>query len=303
LQLCRIRLIVLGLGVTFSVWGAHSVAQTVNVEIEVAGPWAYVADPGDTNRIIVIAPADGHLIEVFPGHDVTQPADLPQSPGLGVHRLEFATVPCGSPTRSTAKLFPLTVSDADVKAAIGATNKRYGISLPKPCYFESRPDSEARSKIGSSQSALTAPDKPYTTWMVLHYKMNGPTTTANLVVQPDSGGTSTKTLNFLSSPSGSTAQGISVIASMDTGPDQHCDKYSAEAFDAATGLWNQKFYRLFPEVDASSVQKPNYDTTCPPQGGAPAHPPAPTSPGKRHRLFPGRGDCHAAQLNVNKAVT
>lgn len=42
------------------------------VEIEVAGPWSYAADPGDKSRVVLIAPTTAeHEFDIISGGDVS----------------------------------------------------------------------------------------------------------------------------------------------------------------------------------------------------------------------------------------
>lgn len=300
---------------------------TTDVEVEIAGPWSYVVDPSDVQRIVVIAPHSGHSADVFSGQDVSQyetPGDHPLE--LGLHRLEFTPAPCGAHQSSSAKLLPLTVQDSDVKSAIAAKGSRYAISLPKPCYYESYV--EARSIISRTTIVPPTSEARYTTWMILHYKVSGSAPSpATLVERPDVGSQSSSSVDFLSNAN-STEKAISIVIYLDERPKRICDQQSADVFDQTQDLLKlQHLNRLFPELDFNMQhpqQTARYNSTCSQtlaesrqvSEEAAAHT-AKSKPLVMHKNkgekaprttvcpefhAPGRADCHAPQINVNGAV-
>jgi hypothetical protein len=299
---------------TFAFPAVRSAAQTVDVDIDLAGPWSYVVDPGDAARILVIAPYAGHTMAVFSGEDATQYESASHTPELGMHRLDFTPAPCGTHPSSSFSLYPVTVASADIDNAIGAKNNHYAISLPRPCSFES----QIRSRMKASSNAVTpqTPEAAYSTWMVLHYKING-APTANLVERPDTGTGGTSAVNFSSNTGSSLKRAISIVTYTDDSPDLQCDSHSSAAFDAAEDLWNlTRVNRLFPRVDASNIQQPTYNYRCSQTlaandrkksataiSSSESQRAKPKKPGQVHGLVPGRADCHAAQFNVNGAVS
>jgi hypothetical protein len=296
-------------------------AQTTDVEVEVAGPWSYVADPSDGHRVIVIAPHSSHSVAIFSGQDASQYKSAPHNPVSGLHRLEFTPAPCGAHPDSYTKLYPVAVKDdpgdSDVDSAIGAKGNRYAVSVPKPCYYESY--AESRSKVSPNGITPQTTDANYTTWMILHYKVKGTMPApASLIEKPDVGVQGSSPVDFSSNVNNSNTKAISIVIFLDEDPDRKCDQQSADVFDQTTDLLNLKrLNRLFPELDYDPQhpkQTARYNRRCSPiaaeprQGTDGALAQA-TVKGDSHemrkdhdRKAPGRADCHAAQINVNGAV-
>jgi hypothetical protein len=276
-----------------------SVAQAVDVEIELAGPWSYVQDQHDPTRILVVVPNAGHLLSVFSGEDINNYGSTPTPPGM--HELDFTTASCGTHPLSSAYLYPVNgVSNTP-------NSPFYTISLPKPCYYESH--AESRFKYGAQPPADADPERSFTTWMILHYKVVGAAPTASL----DNGAVP---IPF----SGTTKKAISIVTYINMPPDSQCDSHSSHAFYLTESLWNlQHVYRVFPNVqdltnanqqcstyDYKDCDK-NQDTAV----GGLASPQCPTPPSlsaskgaiaREKPKSPGRADCHAAQVNVNGVV-
>jgi hypothetical protein len=304
---------------TFSSWSCF--AQTTDVEVEIAGPWSYVADPSDGHRLIVIAPHSGHLVAVFPGQDASQyKQPAVHTPGLGIHRLEFTPASCRTHPDSNFKLYPVIVKDdpgdSDVDSAIGAKGSRYAVSLPKPCYYESYV--ESRSKISPNAITGQTTDASYTTWMILHYKVNGSVPTpATLVERPDVGVQDSSPVDFSSNVANSKTKAISIVIFLDEDPDRICDQQSADVFDRTEELFNLKHLnRLFPELDYNQQppqQTARYNPKCSPtvaesrqvtnrSAGPTAKSDSNAMRKEDNFKAPGRADCHAPQLNVNGAI-
>jgi hypothetical protein len=275
-------------------------AQT-NIEIEVVGPWSYVQDPGDTNRVILVAPQLGHTMAVFKGDDGFNYSNATE-PSIGSHRLDFSTLPCSATSPSKKYLYPLTgVTPSTVTAALQSTSA-YSLSLPKPCAYESKMTSQFR--YNATQPVTQAdPEGSFTTWMILHYSVTDQTVPADL----DKGTGSASTIQF-GTNSGSTKNAISVTlyVSPSIGPDTRCDSHSAAIFDAVLQMWNAPHvYRVFPKLKplaTSNQQLSSYDYTCDQGKANSANVFAPKVPGHQQKRAPGRADCHAAQVNVNGVV-
>jgi hypothetical protein len=244
----------------FAILPAGQIAHAqADVEIEVVGPWDYAPDSGA--RVILIAPNSNHDIALFTGEDSNlygSSSDIKPKPGL--HRLDLDLADCGNPPASTHQLYPLKLPAQAVADALNNKNKRYGFSLPKPCYYETYED--ARAKI-TDALPLPANDKRYTIWMVLHYRVNTPS--ATLVLNPDNGGNSSNLLPF-GSNTGSNTKAISIIMEMNAAKDYICDRYSAQSVDDAKVLWGvQTLYRQFPIIDSHTDQQTaRYSATCSP---------------------------------------
>jgi hypothetical protein len=239
-------------------------AQQIDVEVEIAGPWDYVSDGSD--GIIIVATNTGHQVVAYTGENAnafmaTTNSNM-ASPPPGIHTLKIDSVPCGDTVKSNGKLYSLSVSTQNVKKALGTPNARFGISLPKPCWYESY--QEARSKV-SPTLPLPDNDSFYTTWMVFHYRVKS--LTANLVINPDIGTSSNHPVLFGSSTQFGSEHAISLVMGMsDYGGDTICDGFSAQAFDDAKKLWGiTDLYRQFPMLDSTTFQQTaRYSPTCSP---------------------------------------
>lgn len=291
-----------------------SIAQTIDVEIEIAGPWSYVPLP-DSSRIAIVAPK-GHAMAIFTGGDILKYPGVSPTP-LGSHQLDFAVLPCGSTPTSSFFLYPANgVSDHAIQAAL-SSNAVYSISLPKPCSYDSQMESVFKYH-GIRPITTNDPERSLTSVMTLHYTVAAATTGA--VLDNDTGHP------FLfSSSSGASSKAISIVLHSEDDPDKVCDSHSAMAFDAMVTLWSlPHVYRVFPKLsyttgDLYNRQIPGaYTPTCAQMFGnyantiaAKEHSQSGRSPKKKvvpNKLLesefkaPGRADCHAAQVNVNGVV-
>jgi hypothetical protein len=257
-------------------------AQTTEVQIMVAGPWDYVQDPNDQNRVIVVVPAAPHHArpQIFPGGDVT---NYPNQPALeqGLYRVDIcdqANNNCSfpqQPVKPCTNCKPYRpakqVLDVDINAYLSHTN-RYAISLPKPYEYTTSPDPDGLSQSIISDKPITdtgvVPDPlagDYTTWMVLHYQVTG-NPVALLSGTSDDG-----TVTYKNKPSAfvgaSGTPAISIIQEpADRLNDKWCDKYSAESFHHANMNWKLNLYALFPELTGIQGEKQyrdHFHYTCP----------------------------------------
>lgn len=252
---------------------ARSVAQGYQeVELEMAGPWDYVADPNHSDRIIVIASSDSnHVMLVQSGGD----ADMSGTQiGAGLYTLDFdqpfdptkcsTHTPLGRSKPLAQRVDATTSTATAISGAIGAKGKRLAVSVPRPCYFESFKD--ARSIIDMKPITSTNQENSYTTWMVLHYTL--PTTVQSTFLNgaPELGGTpfSNYPVAFKSGSSARPALAVGIVLyfGMDVGEDFMCDKYSAAFFDASEQFWalTTPHYRSFPQIDpATKAQTHTYN--------------------------------------------
>jgi hypothetical protein len=299
--------------VCLTVLTSTTVRAQSDVEIEVAGPWSYAPDPSDSSRLIVIAPNLGHIMSIFTGDDAfNYPSKtLP----LGPHRLDFPTVSCGSATASSYFLYPANNVDPQLILAAAKSSSLYSVSIPKPCSYETNIESVFKYN-GVRPTTTTDPERSFTTWMILHYKVDSTTTGAAL---DEPSGTPPNT-PFGNNVAGSTKKAISIIVYQNTAPHTACDPESAAAFDANLDIWKQPHvYRAFPELVDMPVQNSNqqepgvYNNSCAQTYGSsgmatmdvrtkPKSNTAKTPDGILQKRAPGRADCHAAQVNVNGVV-
>jgi hypothetical protein len=224
------------------------------VEIEVAGPWGYVTDPDNPERVVVIAPRSrDHEFGIFSGGNVPNYTSVNTiKPSFGLYKLDvagFDPKTCSKPAPPPT-LYSVAVSAQTVKAALSATGNRYAISLPKPCSYESYV--EARTKIDTSSITSTTQEKSYTTWMILHFTVPSTSQQAVLNGSSDDGSTryNNQPVGFIANvPSGAMAVSM-VLYNTGGSEDYLCDAHSAEFFDqAANDLWGQRtLARIFPEI-------------------------------------------------------
>lgn len=298
------------------VLSAASFAQN-NVEIELAGPWSYVQDPVDQDRIYVIAPILGHKMAVFTG-DNAYVFSSPLMPPPGTHRLDFATTPCNSSTTGEHPLYAIDgVAKQTITDALASPNV-YVLSLPKPCSYQINDRSRfkfnpTKPVTGASQEQIVA------TWMILGYNATDPSVPSDF----DKAAGSASKIPF-GSNSGANKKAISAILFVDPGidPDQRCDMHSSAIFDSILDLWKSPHaYRMFPGITPaangsnSNTQTNSYDyKNCSQRmiGGEGMFEPKQQKQEKSSskektklktlRKAPGRADCHAAQVNVNGVV-
>src|SRR6185437_792083 len=227
----------------------YSFAQS-EVEIMVSGPWAYVADPDNTKRIVIIAPDAPHHgpVTIFSGEDAAQYANQikPFNGSLGSYNLDFAT-DCTSTQHPPDTYHIGGVSPDAVRKLIKGPGGRYAISLPIPCSYTV--DQSSRFKIDSTDPTK-APDVSYANLMILHYSLTGD---ANAVISgaPD-GGQPVKDTRAFSSLHDGDPPAISIVfgtdSPWDTDPD--CDSTSNISFRKAIALFqpNSGLHVLFPRV-------------------------------------------------------
>jgi len=241
------------------------------VEVHVAGPWAYATDPNsaNSNQIVVVSPNVNHLMTVITGGDA-QAYSGKLDPGI--YTLSFTTVSCAK-HRPVAPphLYdvPTTTIPSAVSDVLGAKgkDKRVAIYLPKPCYYESY--RETNLKISTAAIDERTPEGNYTIWMVLHYTIVDGANPPALSGKLDSGNPFSPTsVPFSNSTMPPTSSAISVVAYYaNVGEDYACDSHSAMHLDASMSLWSQTgTFRLLPELDSKGNQshRYNYDTTkCP----------------------------------------
>jgi hypothetical protein len=288
-----------------------AIAQTA-VEIEIAGPWSYAPDPTDPTRVVVVAPK-GHAMSVFTGDNVSLYVNQ-TAPPLGPHRLDFASVSCGSPApASSFFLYPVNgVSSQNIQNAESSTST-FSVSLPKPCSYEDQAESVFKYN-GMRDVTTSDPERSFTTSMTLHYEVAATTTGAVF----DS---ATGTPITFGSNSGTTKKAISIVLYLDMAPDTACDSQSADAFDSTLTLWGvAPVHRVFPQLSYTPGSTYNqqipgsYTLTCSQTLNGPAtavtnnqhsnvkRPKKNAIAPKDWPLSPGRADCHAAQVNVNGVV-
>lgn len=247
-----------------------ALAQNKEVEIEVAGPWAFVPDPVHAGRVMVVTPNSNHKITVIKGGNAYA---FKGSLKPGVYMLDFKTAECAdhSPVPQPSP-YDLKVDSAAITKAIASKNLRVAISLPKPCYAGAYRHSFA--KIDTKQIDTNTSETTYSIWSSVHYTIDSSTASASLSGTLDSGANfSPVDVPFVDSGYPIAASAISVVAYYaNVGEDYPCDKHSAEHFDAAMSLWGKSgYYRLFPQLDAlgNQTDRYNYDlATCSQVGGA-----------------------------------
>lgn len=271
------------------------------IEIEIAGPLAYVADLDDPQHyVVVIAPVGNHRMHVISGGNAYLWNDshahfINLFPGF--HTLDFKTT-CTQSTSSKVNLYD--VSQSDTKTRIMASGTRFAVRIPKPCEYHGVQTSRVKLDVNAIKDSTL--ETPYTTWMALRYTVDDSTDAATLTMKPDTGHPSTKTVKFVQSGSHDRPAASMVLGIPDEVPKYECDQQSADFFDMGNDFWGlSRKLRLFPGVDDQLLQNSdyNYDTSrCPQVASA--------TPAMRMKVkkgtYPGRADCHAPQSNINGLV-
>jgi hypothetical protein len=286
-------------------------AQTTReVEIDIAGPWAYLPDilGNDSKYIMVVAPSMSHIMSIIPEGDANHYNNSSSKPiqlSDGLYHLDFVSK-CGSDrppgvanlnnlmVGADPKLYPVKVAGpADLSAKLVTPKEgqgRYALRIPKPCYYESYVESSL--KFGPTPDSKTA-ESTYTTWMVLHYTISVDQK-ATLSGTSDNHHAIHKQLSFKQSRprSRTSLPGIAIALFMHASSTPSCDLESKEAYGYAADFWGfTASPSLFPEVTSTGEQsrRYNYDQSkCPATGHTP--------------FVPGRTDCHAPQMDINNTV-
>lgn len=293
LALAKVAFSVLSLGILLTPTTAQE------VQIMVAGPWDYVEDPSDSNRVVLIAPsADHHRdSQIFSGADADHYLSHPRaSVPAGVYRIEVcdaAHVICYVPPKQQTcnHCYPYrlqetamqTISLQYIKDFLKAKNKRHAISLPKPdeyktfCAKSDVPDPQHPEDCnGLSQQIISTqkivdpgvvPDPSatdYTTLMVLRYR-GWADATAFLSGASDDNSAIYNTFpikfdSTTTTPAISIAQGP-----VDDHNGRACDNYSAESFHHSRMNWNLNLYALFPRlkgIHGQDQDRGHFDYYC-----------------------------------------
>jgi hypothetical protein len=249
---------------------APLMGQTTDLQIMVSGPWDYVVDPHDTQRLVLIAPISTvhDAAELFPGDDATKfKGQRRLEPGIFKldigNRAYISKASSSNPYRlqETANI-PVDVKTVIEPAIYRLSMSRYAVSLPKPDYYTTYVGSYGN---GTSQSIISTQTiinsggaTDYTTWMVLHYAVTS-VAPAKLTGTSDDGSvTHSDDIPFVSSSVGGTTLGISIVTmAKDNFSYWMCDSYSHDSFNQKKMLWGGlALHSLFPSVDLMGHQKP-----------------------------------------------
>jgi hypothetical protein len=257
----------------------------IDVEIMLWGPWSYVQDQRDPNRILVIAPYADHSLAVLPG-DIANYGSVPPLARGVTYEVDLPAAGCGNHPPSSFYLYP---ANGVGNPNLGADY--YAVSLPKPCYYESYLEDPFRYN-GIRDVTGKDPARSFTTAMILHYKV-----TTNSAVMYN--GASVKQINFAGNP-----PVIHIATYLDASFDTRCDSHSRHAFYLTESTWNlPHVHRVFPGSSS-------YDYTCEQSADpTPTDGPAPPSAAVATHdavgpvvAHPGHGDCHSPQFNINGVV-
>jgi hypothetical protein len=225
-------------------------AQT-DIKIIVNGPWSYVADPADNQRVIIISPKTSHHLDVQIG---PKPSANKNYLTPGLYRIEIANSFTCDSTTSAAFPYQLTnIGDSAIANAIASTGKRYAFSIPKPCYYSEKEftfSNISASPIVSSGS--TTKGDHYSRLMELHYTVK-PAADSTLTGQSDNGTVYNDSIGF---------RGNAIWVSMQTDTfggdtDLDCDSTSAISFLNSLSLFGAKRYVWFPWLDTYGNQAGN----------------------------------------------
>jgi len=139
----RVAAILLMVLLSMGIAGAQ---QNSEVLITVTGPWAYMQDPDNKDRIVIMAPdltGHGHYpAQIYPWPDGQNGSLLAGQYKLVIENQGTcdAQAPHGAEQKATffplPKHFPQPGVD-QIRKVIRTAGPRFAISLPKPCYYSS----------------------------------------------------------------------------------------------------------------------------------------------------------------------
>ncbi len=254
-------------------------AKGFEVVIMVNGPWAYVADPAWSDRLIVIAPqsSDHAPAVIFSGGDATaflyKTSVLTGRYDIDISNLDLASCPSKPSSVNTYKIKNVDVQTLVVPAVNGTKSPRYAFSLPAPCFVTTEPGYNRRAKIDPQKDPDdTTGEGPYSIWSVFHYYVKSIDSVTLKGTSDDKSVTYNNSLKFTNNAGKRNDWGISIVL-YTTKPDTdlRCDSSSAASVWNASNLFGQNLYIRMPVLDGLGNQTANYDYTCPKHLAAAAH--------------------------------
>jgi hypothetical protein len=251
---CNLLLTLLVLSATLSV------AQT-DIKIMVSGPFAYVSDPINAGRLVIVAPDDPDHgpPAIYAGDDAQHPTGKPTIP-MGMYKIDIDNLQsCGTSLTGTPSSSTFLVKGVDVnntiKPMLQGPSSRYAFSLPQPCSYVS--NTEAYQKIWDSGSGS---EKSYTILMELHYKVSS-------VAKAHLRGTSDGHHMYITDFNLSSLRTAAALSVVMTAPpydsDFECDSVSAESVVEEADLFKHGLSIRMPTLDFAGHQRHGvYSLNC-----------------------------------------
>jgi hypothetical protein len=285
------------------------------VEIVVAGPWAFAADPNDPNHVLLIVINYEHKAHFLSGGDVWRWKDANwgyQERDSGYYTALFSTQ-CTPHANINVKMYPVDKVDVNLRLNSSMSGSGVAISLPKPCWYE---EGYIPSHVMLEDDLHTGHEHVFTTIMRLHYTVDDGLTELKFA-----GLKSPIAFKQVAIDQGITSPAVSIVVGRTSGgPDKKCDKHSADILDRSLDFWGQsRVHRMFPKLNDDGSQLPGqYDSTCKsytgsaPSNGvheglvrADSHGEIRTKSSNDTPMeirSPSRSDCHVSLFNINGAV-
>jgi hypothetical protein len=246
-----------------------AVIRAQEVVIQVAGPWSYVTDPDDSTSVLLVAPefAD-HEFLIRTGSDIlATPSGADEILDDGTYKASFNATQCPSVSHPSASLYevPKVAPQQISNIKTGTSGKRFAISLPKPCWYETVDSALAWLELDRQSST----ESEFATWMVLHYQVSASTPPATLSGTNANGQLVNQPISFGIRSTAAPALSVVLYNNSNSTEDYSCDDHSAYYFDySVRKFWSQPVPDyLFPELlnDGSTGthgQTHQYDSDC-----------------------------------------
>jgi hypothetical protein len=215
---------------------AGELTSTVTVFIQFEGPWAFAPDPNDANQVIAIAPKTA-------GHqDLYVKASNEQTLASGIYNLSLPIAGPGPGTLDPG-IAQAPISTASLQHALGASNVRYALRLPKPDAYVAAGRSESR--VADTYPPAPATQDNHITAVSLRYTVSS-TTGFTLAGTPDAG-----TFNPLLLQVETPLVRVVIEPSQMDDPLNLCETHSRESFRDLVRLLGITLYVDFPGYTAA----------------------------------------------------
>lgn len=225
---------------------AAQTSSTVEVQIEVDGPWMYAVDPDNASQALLIAPQySNHETPMLQYGEPKQPTivPIPFRSQLTISNLVKTQAHCAGGCQP-ALLYTASMTSGAMSGAL-KDPQSYVIVLPKPAYGSSAVQASARiSPVWWTQPGANTTAQLFTNTLLLHY-----------VVSKNDGFVFNK--QKLAFPSDSTIH-VSIISKGDT--TDPCDPEARAAFKDLVGLFALKLYIDLPST--GTTDDPVYSPAC-----------------------------------------
>ena len=208
----------------------------VTVFVQFEGPWAFAPDPNDANEVIAIAPKTA-------GHqDLYVRASNEQALAAGVYNLSLPVAGPGAGVLDSGLVQQL-ITTASFQHALGASNVRYAVRLPKPDAYVAA--GRAESRVGDTYPPPAPTQDNHITAISLQYNVSS-LTGFTLAGTPDTG-----TFNPLLLQVETPLVRVAIEPSHLDDPLDLCETHSRESFRDLVKLLELTLYVDFPNYTAA----------------------------------------------------